>query len=184
MIPKRSRITAVIGSWATVTLRPNPVKERTGGLYVARVGGDGPDQGVDPTGQDRVVPSRRNARQAAPTPVRVEGIPGELRRIADLIETAAVLAPLTDMTAAMGLASPSDLQPRQWEIIRRLVDGQRVPSIAAAMFLSRSTIRNHLSAIFAKVGVHSQDELVAMYRRNRLVLTPDDGGVTNRPAAR
>ena len=37
--------------------------------------------------------------------------------------------------------------------------------IAAAMFLSRSTIRNHLSAIYAKVGVHSQDELVALYRR-------------------
>ena len=68
------------------------------------------------------------------------------------------------MTNTFGLTSPTDLSPRQWEIVRRLVDGERVTSIAAAMFLSRSTIRNHLSAIFAKVGVHSQDELVALYR--------------------
>jgi DNA-binding CsgD family transcriptional regulator len=45
------------------------------------------------------------------------------------------------------------------------VEGERVTRIAAAMYLSPSTIRNHLSAIYAKVGVHSQDELVALFRQ-------------------
>jgi DNA-binding NarL/FixJ family response regulator len=43
---------------------------------------------------------------------------------------------------------------------RCLLDGERVPGIAGALFLSASTVRNHLTAIFAKVGVHSQAELI------------------------
>jgi DNA-binding NarL/FixJ family response regulator len=42
--------------------------------------------------------------------------------------------------------------------------GERVSTIAADLYLSASTIRNHLSAIFAKAGVHSQTELLALYR--------------------
>ena len=39
--------------------------------------------------------------------------------------------------------------------------GERVPTIARDLFLSQSTVRNHLSAIYRRVGVHSQAELVA-----------------------
>ena len=97
----------------------------------------------------------------------VTAIPNELRRIADHIETAAVMAPLAKATEAIGLAAVEDLSPRQWEVLQRLVRGERVSTIAAEMYLSRSTIRNHLTAIFAKVGVHSQEELVALYHRRR-----------------
>ena len=97
----------------------------------------------------------------------VTAIPSELRRIADHIETAAVMASLAEVTDAIGLAAVDDLSPRQWEVVRRLVRGERVSTIAAEMYLSRSTIRNHLTAIFAKVGVHSQEELIALYHRRR-----------------
>ena len=50
---------------------------------------------------------------------------------------------------------------RQWEILIRLVRGQRVKDIADALYLSPSTVRNHLTAIYRKFGVHSQAELLA-----------------------
>jgi DNA-binding CsgD family transcriptional regulator/PAS domain-containing protein len=53
------------------------------------------------------------------------------------------------------------LSERQSQIVRRLMNGERVPSIAQSLFLSQSTVRNHLSAIYRKLGVHSQSELLA-----------------------
>ncbi len=43
----------------------------------------------------------------------------------------------------------------------RLLRGERVPMIARDLFLSQSTVRNHLSAIYRRLGVHSQAELLA-----------------------
>lgn len=50
---------------------------------------------------------------------------------------------------------------RQWEILTRLIKGERVRDIANALYLSPSTVRNHLTAIYRKFGVHSQAELLA-----------------------
>jgi DNA-binding NarL/FixJ family response regulator len=53
------------------------------------------------------------------------------------------------------------LSERQSQVLRRLISGERVATIAQALFLSESTVRNHLSAIYRKAGVHSQSELLA-----------------------
>jgi DNA-binding CsgD family transcriptional regulator len=53
------------------------------------------------------------------------------------------------------------LSERQSQILGRLISGERVPAIARSLFLSESTVRNHLSAIYRKAGVHSQSELLA-----------------------
>ncbi|MCU1486703.1 MAG: Response regulator containing a CheY-like receiver domain and an DNA-binding domain [Actinomycetia bacterium] len=55
------------------------------------------------------------------------------------------------------------LTGRQWEVLRRLLRGDRVPVIARDLFLSPSTVRNHLAAIFQLFGVHSQTELLAHF---------------------
>jgi DNA-binding NarL/FixJ family response regulator len=52
---------------------------------------------------------------------------------------------------------------RQWEILTRLIRGERVQAIADDLYLSPSTVRNHLSVIYRKFGVHSQSELLAKY---------------------
>src|SRR3984957_1623301 len=57
---------------------------------------------------------------------------------------------------------------RQWEILTRIVDGKRVAEIAADLYLSPSTVRNHLAAIYKKFGVHSQTQLLA-----KLLRAPD-----------
>jgi DNA-binding CsgD family transcriptional regulator/PAS domain-containing protein len=89
---------------------------------------------------------------------------GHLRRIAAQIEAAGILAPLMQTAAALGVPATAELSTRQWEIASRLVQGDRVATIAAEMYLSQSTVRNHLSAIFQKFGVHSQPELLALWR--------------------
>ena len=53
------------------------------------------------------------------------------------------------------------LSTRQGEVLRRLLRGERVPNIARELFVSQSTVRNHLSAIYRRLGVHSQTELLA-----------------------
>ena len=64
----------------------------------------------------------------------------------------------------IGPAGAERLSSRESEIVARLLTGDRVPAIAQALFLSQSTIRNHLSGAFAKLGVTSQQELVDLYR--------------------
>jgi PAS domain S-box-containing protein len=56
------------------------------------------------------------------------------------------------------------LSPRQREVVDRLLRGERMPAIAAAMYLSQSTVRNHLSSVFKHFGVGSQAELLATLR--------------------
>jgi DNA-binding CsgD family transcriptional regulator len=83
-----------------------------------------------------------------------------LRRIADEVEAAGLFqraARLPDPDRVPGLET---LSSRQWEIVTRLLRGERVPRMARAMYLSPSTVRNHLSTIFRKLGVHSQAELI------------------------
>jgi PAS domain S-box-containing protein len=56
------------------------------------------------------------------------------------------------------------LSPREFDIVVRLLNGDRVPVIAATLFVSQSTIRNQLSSVFRKLRVRSQQELIALLR--------------------
>jgi DNA-binding CsgD family transcriptional regulator len=58
----------------------------------------------------------------------------------------------------------SDLTEREREIVSRVIAGDRAPAIAEALFLSPNTVRNHLSSVYRKLGVHSQQELVDFFR--------------------
>jgi DNA-binding CsgD family transcriptional regulator len=62
------------------------------------------------------------------------------------------------------------LSRRQSEILLRLTRGERIPAIARDLFVSQSTVRNHLAAIYRKIGVHTQSELLARV----MVATNDD----------
>ena len=50
------------------------------------------------------------------------------------------------------------------DIVNRLLDGARVTTIAAALYISPSTVRNHLSAVYRTARVHSQAELIELLR--------------------
>jgi DNA-binding NarL/FixJ family response regulator len=57
-------------------------------------------------------------------------------------------------------ASVESLTRRERTIVERLLGHQRVPGIARSLSISEHTVRNHLKSIYAKLGVHSQEELL------------------------
>lgn len=56
------------------------------------------------------------------------------------------------------------LTTRELDIATRLLAGDRVSAIASDLFLAQSTIRNHLARIYRKLGVGSQQSLIALLR--------------------
>jgi DNA-binding CsgD family transcriptional regulator len=54
----------------------------------------------------------------------------------------------------------AELSERQADILRRTVRGERVHDIARELVITESTVRNHLSGIYRKFGVHSQTALM------------------------
>jgi PAS domain S-box-containing protein len=95
---------------------------------------------------------------------RLTDLEHHLQRIAVEVQAADVLRVLGPRADANRVPALSGLSARQWEVISRLARGERVSMIASELYLSQSTVRNHLSAIFRKVGVHSQRELLAVLR--------------------
>ena len=60
------------------------------------------------------------------------------------------------------------LTERERQIIGLLSDGYRVQTMSRTLHLSNGTIRNYLSAIFHKVGVRSQTELMELILANQI----------------
>ncbi|MPY96351.1 MAG: hypothetical protein GEV08_25795 [Acidimicrobiia bacterium] len=84
-----------------------------------------------------------------------------------LEEAEAALAPAGPTTApALGafLARRASLSPREREVLDLVAEGMRVPDVAERLFVSRSTVRNHLSQLFRKLGVSSQPGLLELVR--------------------
>ncbi|MCU1486607.1 MAG: Response regulator containing a CheY-like receiver domain and an DNA-binding domain [Actinomycetia bacterium] len=106
--------------------------------------------------------------------LRAVAPPADHERVEQLAELEDRLRKIAVELAAIGVAEHVDpevarllgeLSARQQEVVRLLQDGARVPTIAQELFLSQSTVRNHLSAIFRKFGVASQEELLRAMRR-------------------
>ncbi|MCU1485568.1 MAG: Response regulator containing a CheY-like receiver domain and an DNA-binding domain [Actinomycetia bacterium] len=96
--------------------------------------------------------------------LRLEEVEQRLRRIALEIAALGLAEGLTPGMASEVAQALGQLSPKRQEIVARLQSGERVPTISEQMFLSQSTIRNHLSATFRHFGVTSQEELVRLLR--------------------
>lgn len=105
--------------------------------------------------------------QPAPQGDRAAQLEMHLRRIALEVRAAGVLDNIGSAEPVHHHPQLAALSTRQWEILSRIMNGQRVPAIAAELFLSPSTVRNHLVTIFRMFGVHSQSELVELLRNHR-----------------
>jgi len=74
------------------------------------------------------------------------------------------------------LGAPPPLSPqgrnltaREIEILRLLADGAGTEAIADSLFISVTTVRNHIQNILRKLEVHSKLEAVSFALRNRLI---------------
>ncbi|MEY2590749.1 MAG: hypothetical protein QOJ67_2733 [Acidimicrobiaceae bacterium] len=92
---------------------------------------------------------------------RTAELEGHLWRIAAELQSANITNLPKSSKAWWADPALQGLSERQSQVLRRLIRGERVRVIAGGLFLSESTVRNHLSAIYRKVGVHSQSELLA-----------------------
>jgi DNA-binding CsgD family transcriptional regulator len=76
-------------------------------------------------------------------------------------QVALVIEPAKASEIAPVVVEAYALTPREVEVTRLVARGLSTDEIAATLFLSRHTVRDHLKAIFAKVGVSSRGELTS-----------------------
>ena len=99
-----------------------------------------------------------------------------LRRISAEVRAAGLIELLGESdvpSSALG----GELTTRQFEIVEMLLRGARVATIARTLYISPSTVRNHLSTIYRHFNVHSQAELLELLR---VAQVPGAGGTSER----
>lgn len=121
---------------------------------------------TDPTDRESfvfVLSASVSTRAMSDKIVRLER---HIRRIGSEVHAADVelTAPATGDRGMAAVLDRLELTARQRDIVERLAQGQRVASIATALYISRSTVRNHLAQVYQLVGVHSQEELLIALR--------------------
>lgn len=60
------------------------------------------------------------------------------------------------------LARRFALSPQEREVLGYVLAGNTTAQMADALFISPSTVRVHLSAVYKKAGVHSREELTSL----------------------
>lgn len=68
-------------------------------------------------------------------------------------------------TAALS-AGPNPLTPRERDVLAAAADGSTAADISQRLYLSESTVRNHLSACITKTGTRNRMEAVRVARHN------------------
>ena len=66
-----------------------------------------------------------------------------------------------------GSASPFPLSQREMAVLRLMAEGQSTKEIAAQLFLSPVTVRNHIQNILKKLDVHTRLEAILWALRHR-----------------
>lgn len=58
------------------------------------------------------------------------------------------------------LAREHELTPREIEVFDLLARGRSIPYVRDALFISKETAATHAKHVYAKLGVHSRQELI------------------------
>ncbi len=74
--------------------------------------------------------------------------------------------PETQEVLLQRLASERALTGREIDVLREYMTGKTRTEIAEALFISESTVKNHISSIFSKLGVKSRKELQSLFTKN------------------
>ena len=85
-------------------------------------------------------------------------------RIVNEYSAVRAIAQLQTLPDCEHLPALARLTTREFQVLMLLGEGARAKAIAERLFVSESTIRNHLSSIYSKFGVHTQSELLLMLR--------------------
>jgi DNA-binding CsgD family transcriptional regulator len=100
----------------------------------------------------------------AADPARESRLEAHLLRIADELHAAGLLSGLKQLPTLPGNPRLGLLTSREWAVLTRLLEGKRAAAIADDLVVSQSTVRNHLSSIYAKLRVDGQVDLIRTLR--------------------
>jgi DNA-binding NarL/FixJ family response regulator len=99
-----------------------------------------------------------------------------LDAIQDVVTGGATMAPFIARRVldalVHGISKPvegEELSARETEILGLLVEGMNYKTIAAKLFISPDTVRNHIRNIYERLHVHSRSEAVAKAIRQKLI---------------
>lgn len=67
---------------------------------------------------------------------------------------------------------PPELSDRELEVLQLLADGRSPREVASQLFISPKTVRNHLSHIYAKLGVSDRSQAIVAGLRHQLIDLP------------
>lgn len=107
-----------------------------------------------------VVIDLADVHTARPMGSRAGSLAAELAGVASRLQSLSFAASISDR-GGFPIDDPAlgALSGREKQILALLMQSLRVPAIAERLFISPSTVRNHLKAIYRKLGVSSQREL-------------------------
>lgn len=91
---------------------------------------------------------------------------GTLDRVIAALRAPSRELPIVDHAVPPG---PVDLTRREHDVLRLLGQGQEPARIAGELGISLHTVRGHVKAVMAKLGVHSQLEAVVTGHRRGLI---------------
>jgi NarL family two-component system response regulator LiaR len=117
----------------------------------------------------------QDALQAGAIGYLLKNVTGE--ELAEAIRHAHAGRPTLAPEAVQALIQPpseaeamaADLTRREQEVLGLLVKGMSNPEIADRLFISRSTVKVHISSILSKLGVASRAEAISLAINNRIV---------------
>jgi PAS domain S-box-containing protein len=93
------------------------------------------------------------------------GLAAELAQVAMKLQSMTFTASVGEMALApVDHPLLKELSERERDVLARLMAGSRVATIAEELFIAPNTVRNHLKAIYRKVDVSSQSELIELVR--------------------
>jgi DNA-binding NarL/FixJ family response regulator len=90
--------------------------------------------------------------------------------VGEAVITPALLARLLPRLSSRPRGRNPDLTPREREVLTLIVEGGTNQEIADRLVLSRDTVRNHVSSILSKLGVHSKLQAAAAATQRGLVI--------------
>jgi DNA-binding NarL/FixJ family response regulator len=92
-----------------------------------------------------------------------------LARIIDALRHAGAERPFVDPDPSYEPADTIGLTPREYDVLRQLGQGRDARRAAAALGMSVHTARDHIKALMAKLGAHTQLEAVVRAERLGLI---------------
>lgn len=86
------------------------------------------------------------------------------RLVAQLAGGPVPAGPVPDPATGLRTRFP-ELTPREADVLERIAEGRSNPEIAAELFLTVPTVKSYVNQVFAKLGVRSRAEAVALVLR-------------------